>query len=296
MELRLNMRGNLLGVVAGLLVAAGSVSAQNTPAKPVEKPAAPAAEAAADLMSGEEVMERYLKVTGGREAYEAVKSVTLTGTLEMGMGMTGKMKVYVLSSGKMRSDMTIEGVGEITSGTDGETVWSDNPMQGPRILEGSERDMTLQSSRIADEANWRERYKKVETVGVEMVNSKPAYKVEITPKEGSKRVAYYDKESGLLVKQTMKMESQMGEMPVEVFISDYKTVGGVMFPFKTRTLVMTQEMVATFDSVEVNTEIPAEKFELPDDIKELKAKKDEKAKKKAEKDAAPAPGATPEKK
>jgi hypothetical protein len=296
-------RGRLFAtVLAGVVMSSGVAawSGQPEPKKP-ETPATPKpadkhpAEAEAALPKGEDVLDRFVKETGGKEAYDNIKSLVLTGELGLGMGMTGKMKMYVQRPGKLLSQITIPQIGEIKSGSDGETVWSDSPMEGPKILEGPQRELTLDSVHISDEANWRERYTEAKCVGIEDVKGKPAYKVELTSKSGTKRTGFYDKESGLLVKQTMVIKLEQGEIPTESYISDYKKVGDLLFPHKTTTTMMTQEMKTTFDTIEVNPDLPASTFELPADIKELKEAKEKKAKepKPEPKPVDPAPSTTP---
>lgn len=255
------------------------------PAKPAAPPGQPAA-STEDLPKGEEVMDRFVKETGGVDAYKKVKSIVLSGQLILPMDMKGSMKVFVVRPAKMLSEVEIPNMGLMRSGSDGETVWSDNPMQGPRLLEGEEKEMTLEGSRISDEANWRDRYTKVETKALADVKGKPAYKVELTDKAGKKRFAFYDKESGLLVKQMMSVQSQMGDMEMEIFVSDYKKVGDILMPHKSTTTVMGNEMSTIFDKIEVNVDVPEDKFALPAEVKELKAEKD---KKPAPKSDAPAP-------
>lgn len=279
---RLKVLGLGVGLFAGMMFSSTAMAQKDQPA-PAEK-----AVAAEPLPKAEDILDRFVKETGGKEAYEQVKSIVMTGTIQVMMDMKGTLSLSVVRPGKMRSEVEFDQLGKIVSGSDGVTVWSENPMQGPRILEGDERELTLESSRISEEANWRERYTKVECVGVEDVNGKPAYKVVLTSK-GSPRTAFYDKESGLLVKQHFTMKSDMGEMPMDILISDYKKVGEqLMLPHKTKMSLMTQEITTTFDKIEINVEVPESRFELPAEIKELQAKKDKKA-------AEPATGDQPKK-
>ena len=283
-------RVKVLGLGVGMFVGlsfTGVASAQEQKAPPAEK----AAETA-PLPKGAEILDRFVKETGGKEAYEKIKSIVLTGQFIMPMDMKGPTKIYVVRPNKMLQTVEVPGFGEVQSGSDGETVWSDNPMQGPKILEGEEREMTLDAARISEEANWRDRYPSAETKGVEDVKGKPAFKVELTTKSGQKRLAFYDKETGLLVKQQMTMKSDAGEMAMDILVSDYKKVGDVMLPHKSTMSVMGQEMSTVFDKIEINAEVPDSKFDLPDAVKELKAAKE----KKAATPAAPSTTPAPEKK
>jgi zinc protease len=278
-----------VSIVAGFVMASGAAAWTVQPEPKTTEPAKPAAA----LPKGEEILDRFVKETGGKEAYESIKSVVLTGQMTLMMNMKGELKVYVKDPGKLFSKVTIENLGEMKSGSDGETVWSENPFEGPKILEGVEKEMTMESSHIGEEANWRERFKDVKCVGEEAIDGKPAYKVEMTTKDGQKRTSFYDKENGLLVKQSMVVSLPQGEIPTEILVSDYKKVGNLLFPHKSKTTVMTQEMTTVFEKIELNADVPDSTFELPAEIKELRDKKA----KKAEEPKAPAPAPKgPEKK
>jgi hypothetical protein len=67
----------------------------------------------------------------------------------------------------------------------------------------------------------------------------------------------------------------MGSMDVTTFVSDYKEVGGIKTPMKTRMQMMGQEQVMTFSKIEYDGPDDAKAFELPPAIKtmvEAKAK------------------------
>lgn len=294
MKFRMTTRFGVLGlcvsVISSLAVPAGALAQNDTP--PATPPADKKADAPAeDLAKAEEILDRFVKETGGKEAWNGIKTLVKIGKLNMAMQIEGDFKEYVKMPGKMYSELTLGQFGDVKTGSDGETVWQESTMQGPRILEGAEREMSIETAIPGKEANWRDWFKEVTTVGVADVKGKPAYKVELTPKEGTKRTAYYDKETGLMVREDRVLESQMGKIPLQSYISDYKKVGDLVFPHKVSVSLPSGEMVTTYEKIEVNVDIPDSKFELPADIKELK---EAKAKKAEKKDAEPA--GDPEKK
>jgi hypothetical protein len=64
----------------------------------------------------------------------------------------------------------------------------------------------------------------------------------------------------------------MGEVAVEVEVSDYKKFGGVLYPTRSRQKAGGQEMEITITSVTVDEPVPPEYFALPPDIQALVAK------------------------
>jgi zinc protease len=144
------------------------------------------------------------------------------------------------------------------------------------VLQGDEKADMLRRAAFNSDLHWRKLYKKAECVAEEKVDGKPAYKVVLTTPEGQTRTNYYDKESGLEVKTTGTAKTQMGDVPVESLVSDYKKVDGILLPHKVQQKMLVQEMVVTLEKVEFNAKLPKDRFDVPDEIKKLvdKEKKD----------------------
>lgn len=229
--------------------------------------------AAAKLPSGEEVLENYVKATGGRDAYAKLQNRTSSGSVDIpAANIKGTVVTMQAAPDKARVTMDLPGVGKSEQGSDGETVWEKNPVTGVRILEGAERDMMLRQLKFNAELNWKDSYTSAETVGVEEVEGKPAYKVKLTASDGSIVHNFYDKESGLLVKSDSIYKSQMGDLPISVMIGEYKEVDGIKVPMLATQTLQGMQMKLVTDTVKHNSELAADTFELPAEVKALKAK------------------------
>mgnify|MGYP003352652075 CR=1 FL=1 len=110
---------------------------------------------------------------------------------------------------------------------------------------------------------------------VESIDGEDCYKVLLTPREGKPETMYFQKKSGLAVKSTTVAASQMGDVPVEVIVANYKDFGGIKVPAKTVQKAAGQEFSITIENVEYDAKAPASAFALPADVKALadKAKK-----------------------
>ena len=225
------------------------------------------------LPKGEEVLDKYITATGGKEAYEKCQNRVSTGTMELaGLGIKGKITLYQAAPNKMYLEGELGGVGKIEEGTDGKTVWEKTTITGARVKAGDEKARALRDALFNGDLYWRKVYQKAECVGEEKVGDKPCYKVVMTTPEGQARTGYYEKDSGLAVKMVSTEKTQMGDVPIEVTMSDYKKVDGILMPHKIRQKVLTQEIVITFEKIEQNVKVPANRFALPDDIKKLAEK------------------------
>jgi zinc protease len=229
-----------------------------------------------DLPTADTVLNQYIEATGGKAAYEKLKNRVLTGTIELpAANIKGTIKITQAPPNKMSVITELGPVGMSKRVTDGKTAWEVSTVAGDRELDGEEKETFLRDAHFFKELLWKDLYAKVECVGIEDVDNKPAYKVVLTPKVGKPGTEYYDKTSHLLVKQTSTVASPNGDVVVEAFPSDYKTVDGIMIPHTATQKILTQEIVVKMKEIKHNVDLPDDAFKRP-------ALGDEPAKKKAE--------------
>ncbi len=221
--------------------------------------------AADPLPSAASILDRYVQVTGGKQAYEKRKTEIFHGTLDYtGLGVKGTITRYATEPDKYFATLDIEGLGKVEMGLNGPIAWENSALLGPRIKTGVERAEAIREGSLNATVNWRELYPKVETTGTEVIYGQECYKVDMTPAEGQPLTGYYQKKSGLQVKMTTVSSTQMGDIPVELIASDYKDFGGILEPAKVIQKAGPQEFTITIDRVEVNPAIPPETtFALP---------------------------------
>ncbi|MBL8990534.1 MAG: DUF620 domain-containing protein [Phycisphaerae bacterium] len=265
------------------LAGAGLAQPADKPAdKPAEKPAAPAA----NLPKAADILNTYIEKTGGKAAYEKIKSRSVKAKMKMDpMGMTATLTILQATPTKMLVQTEIEGLGAVEQGTDGTLAWEKSPMSGPRLLEGSEKATFMRQATLNSEIMWDKLYTRAETVGEDTVDGKACWKIALTTPEKDTIHQWFDKATGLMVKMSMKMQSQMGELEAESMVGDYKKVGDLLLPHSTVVKVMGITQTLTTEKIEHNTDIPADKFKAPEDIVKLA----EKSKQPEKKDDAPKP-------
>jgi len=221
----------------------------------------------------EEIMDRYLAVTGGREAYESRRNEVRKATVEVvGRDLRFTATTYRAAPGKSYGITDIPEVGKVEEGTDGEVAWSLTAARGPVIKEGFERDMALYGATLDAELRWREFFTSAQTAGLEEINGRPCYKVLLRWGEGNEQTRFYDKETGFVTKLVMRVKLPRGQFSMEISFQDYRSAGGVLQPHKTAVKFPGQELVSTLESVETNVEIEPARFALPEPVKALLAK------------------------
>ena len=232
-----------------------------------------AAPAVADLPKAEDILDNYVDVTGGAKKYDGVKNRVATGTVSIAAaGIEGTATIYSAAPNQILNVMEITGIGTVREGYDGEVAWDINPMMGPRIKSGAEAEQVARRARFNAERHWRKVWDTVETIGEADVDGETCYEVTLTPSSGKPETQFYGKDSGLLVKATTTIETQMGEMPVESFFEDYREVDGLKIPHKLTQKVAVQEVIITITKLEHNVDLPGDQFAVPAEIEALTEK------------------------
>jgi hypothetical protein len=233
---------------------------------------------AADDIKPEAILDKFVEVTGGRAAYEKVKSEIATATLEItGVGARGRVTSYSAAPAKSYTVIDFAGMGKAEQGSNGEVAWSIDAGEGPRIKQGDERALALRSGVMHMEIRWRDFYTRTELAGVEDVGGNTCYKVVLTPNEGGTETRYYDRNSSLLVRTVLPVSAAHGAMTAEEDLSDYRDEGGILVAHTIIQKISSVEILMKIDSVKSNAEIPAGRFDLPAEITALiKGEKTEK--------------------
>jgi len=222
------------------------------------------------LPKAETVLDRAIEVTGGKAALEKRHNEVMHGSMEFtGRGVKGTLTVYQAEPDKNLAVIEIEGIGKIESGSNGEIAWENSALQGPRIKQGDEKAGSLRDGTFNAALNWKKLYTKAETAGVETIEGHECYKVVLTAKEGKPTTEFFDKKSGLLIKTSVTRTTPMGEISAEVVADDYRKEGDVIIPHKMINRAAGQEFLIQVDSVEVNVEMPKDRFDLPPEIQGL---------------------------
>jgi zinc protease len=233
------------------------------------------AQTLAELPSADKVLDRFVEASGGQEAFSKVKTVSMTGVMEIkAQGVRAAMKMYRANGGKSYTVFELPGMGKQEDGSDGTTVW-DKTVLGPRIKSGTEKFLaSCAKSAIGTEyapsaVDMASCYDKITVTGIEDLDGKPAFKLLLSPKQGKPQEQWFDKESGLLKKLRMTMPSPMGELPMNVIFDEYKAIDGILTPVRMTNQMGPLSMTLSFSEILYNPEIPEQTFALPADIQAL---------------------------
>lgn len=227
--------------------------------------AKPAAEAKKPSITAEEILEKSIEATGGRERREKITSSVTKGTITISaQGLQGSIEVYSKAPNKKLTVTTIQGFGDVKNGFDGQAGWNQNPKQGLRELEGAQLANARRDAVFNSDLKWKETYSKVELAGTEKSGDREFYAVRVTPREGPPRTVYYDSRTFLADHAETVVETPQGAITVKTYISDYRDVNGVKAPFELKQTTPAGDFLVKVAEIKYNTEIDDARFAKPE--------------------------------
>jgi hypothetical protein len=145
------------------------------------------------------------------------------------------------------------------------TKGKESGMQGNKDLEGDELADLKNSATMFGDVDFKNSGNIYSLTGIELIEGKDAYRIEVTKKSGTKETEWYDIATSLQVKvmQVTKMpEEQGGGSMVSITkFYDYKEVDGIQYAHKINQAAGPQVFDMNVVSVEQNTKLGDEIFQ-----------------------------------
>ena len=249
--------------VATAQVGAGSASAQ----------------ASKDLPDAKKIIDHALAAMGGEEAFKKIKTHDIEFEMEAGPQVLACAVKSMTKDKKnmFNAEMQVMGM-VIKMGSDGDTHWQTNPMNGQySIMDGAQAEQMAGITELGTMQTMigdiKEEAAILETVDKTEFEGRSCYKVRAVPKDdetgepknSESMFMYFDAEKHL----PMGMESSENGMTVKMVFKEWKETAGVKVPTLIEGSQGPQAMKLTFKKFEFNT-LKAAAFELPAEVKALK--------------------------
>ena len=222
----------------------------------------------AEEMTLDELLAAHFEALGGLDKLNAVESAKFNGNMAMGPGMEVPFTMVFSRPLNMRLEFTMQGMTAVQA-YDGETAWSIMPFMGKTDPEVMADDQAKQIKEQADFdgplMNWQEKGHQIELMGLEETEGTEAYKLKVALANGDVRYHFLDSEYFITIKQEGKTTMQGNEVEFETILSDYKEVGGLMFPHsvESKPKGAPAGQVITIDEIEVGIEVSDDLFAMP---------------------------------
>ncbi len=232
--------------------------------KPLRPPAMKRSPVTAEREAAE-VLDRFVEVTGGAEAYAALASRTVRALLRSGGEGAAPMHLTIHQARPAHSLKVLESeqLGEVRVGTTDGRAWRADLINGLRWLGPGEEASLLRAARLDGPVRWREEFRKVEYLGLRDRDGRPHHRLRLAAHRGPPEVHWYDAESGLLTYSVAHLSATAGTTRVVTRLSDYRWVDGILLPYRSSLLVLGEEQLMDVESVEHGVALDVELFEVP---------------------------------
>jgi len=223
---------------------------------------------ASDAPSADQVFEKYLQAVGGAQKAGAITSLVLKGTYQGYAEPQAPIDIYIKAPNR-RTMMVHTDAGDRTTTFDGVNGWMAAPSMDKPFPVIGYTGGDLDGARLDAVLSFPAGIKQVVTrpvVGSSSIDDKEVSVVQGTANGGRSSVKlYFDKQSGLLVRQVRLADTIIGRVPTQVDYSDYRDVAGVgvKIPFHLITTWTDGRSDVLLTSAETNVAIDPAKFNQP---------------------------------
>jgi photosynthetic reaction center cytochrome c subunit len=189
----------------------------------------PTPEGRTDLPSAGDVIDKYIQAVGGAAAVQNVSSRVESGTVSFGVGPA--LPIEIFSKSPSRQAMIVHlPAGDSSTVFDSQSGWSKSPAGPVRgmpqaDIEGAKLDADLQFP-----INLKKTFPELKVIGTEKISEHDAILLFATNSSGPPLELYFDRQTGLLLRQFRFGSSPLGLNPTQIDYGDYKTVDGVPVP------------------------------------------------------------------
>jgi len=252
-------------------------------AAPAEPAAAPAEAASTDEATPEQtaasdvdqsnlpdastLFAANVEAVGGQEKIDTIKTFYREDTMEIPaqkIKITNKMW---WKEGDFYAEADMPGMGVTKIWKVGDAVWSKDPINGLRRIEGKELQQQLRSNELVVTANWEDHFEEAETKGRRMLEGKAVIDVVLTTKTGEEVTMSFDEDTKLIVEQAFVQDTPQGKMPMKSINEEYKEFDGFKVPVKSTVDMAVAKIEGTVQKFELNPKIEKGKIKLPPEAK-----------------------------
>jgi len=220
---------------------------------------------AAGAPSADQVFDKYIQALGGSRGLAGLTSFVAKGTYNGYDTEFEDMPIEVYAKGPDHRTTVIHfRSGDSITTFDGHSGWiseADKPV--PLIqLTGGEVDGAKVDAVVAFPAGLKQ-VRATWLVGTTQIDDRDVIVAQGTSGGQQPVKLYFDKDSGLLVRQVRYVQLPVGRVPTQMDYNDYRDVAGVKMPFKVVATWVDGRSTTKLTEVQTNVPTDAAKFAKP---------------------------------
>jgi photosynthetic reaction center cytochrome c subunit len=207
------------------------------------------------------ILDKYVQAIGGEDALHKITTRVEKGTLS-GFGPAAMPVEVYAKAPNARVTVVRTPRGETVTAFNGNTGW----MSGfgpPHPITGGELDNEKRNADFYFAADIKQAFQQIGNARLDKVDDHDAYLL-VARSPGKPPVRFYfDKDSGLLLREVRYVETPLGRNPSQVDYADYRDVNGVKIPYKWTIARPGGRFTIQIDQVQQNVPIDESKFAEP---------------------------------
>ena len=204
------------------------------------------------------VLNKYIEAVGGKTNISKINDLTMKASATI-QGMKLNINMIYKIPGEYLMEVTMNNQTFQKMVIKGE-IGKSSGMQGNQDLKGKELEKIKMQAEPFPELKYEKLGYKAELKGINEINGKDAYLIEITSPLNSISSDYYSVESGLKIKSESTEDTPMGKVPQTSEILEYTDINGVKFPKTIKQSAGPQLFDIKVDSIEINTGVKDDIF------------------------------------
>ena len=224
----------------------------------------------AKLPSTADVLERYVRATGGRDVLLRHKSMTIHGRYQLPAQKLDLETLTYTRDGKLLQKVVLPNGKEYVSGYDGQIAWQLDPAGKVTLHDGDEARSVARDADMYYHLHVMNYFKSMDVIDVKEFNGRPCYHLKGVNNWGKVNEHFYDKENGLLLGYAFNTAWRGGNGDATETFEDYKNFDGILMPARTTSRDGNDLTISLITSVtydDVNDSV----FALPDAVKQAVA-------------------------
>jgi len=177
----------------------------------------------------EKIVDQYIKVIGGSKAISKIRTLAVEGTFTTPDGKTGTYTLDTRIPNRYYSELIVADH-TVIEAYNGKSAWHQTQSGEIATLLGNDGAQLEAAGQYYNShlVNAKKNKLGIGFAATLKVRGKDAYDLELTTPTGVKRHVFFDPNSHLITKEV----AVIGGVEQEVLYDDYRTVGGVKFPYK----------------------------------------------------------------
>ena len=255
-----------LAVLLGVTIAPCPIALAQSAASasPDSKAGAPAsATVSIPALTADQILDNYIKATGGREVWKKLTTRISTGTIDVpAMNLSGLVLVREKAPNLSVFTVNFNGAA-FQQGFDGTVGWSNDPQNGLREQTGDELAETKRDSDFYHPIDLKHIYSKLTVTGTDKINDRDAYVVEGSSGELGTDKIYFDVQNGLVMRIVGQHHTTEGAATFTEDFSDFREVDGIKLPFTVHQESASSTFTIKFTEIRHNEPIDDSIFSKP---------------------------------